>query len=90
MNPLSEKAQAGIWIINADGRTVYANDRMAEILGASVSEMIGQPSFTYVFPEDVAAAQRLFDFKKRGDSSPFRFLMAAPPQKGCAISTRNA
>ena len=37
--------------------------------------MIGQASFTYVFPEDTDAAQRLFDAKKRGDSKPFHFRL---------------
>jgi len=46
---------------------------MAEILRTSPSEMIGHPSFAYVFPEDEEAAQRLFDGKKRGDIDPFHF-----------------
>ncbi len=68
-------AQSGIWIIDSSARTVFANERMAEILGVTVTEIAGQHSFDYVFPEDAAAAQRLFDSKKRGDSSPFRFRL---------------
>ena len=48
---------------------------MGEILGAVPAEMIGEPSFTYLFPEDVAAAQRLFDAKSGGDSKPFHFRL---------------
>ena len=48
---------------------------MAEILGTTPSEMRGQPSFGYVFPEDIAAAQRLFDFKKTGNRAPFHFRL---------------
>lgn len=48
---------------------------MAEILGTAPSEMVGQPSFTYVFPEDASAAQRLFESKKRGDANPFHFKL---------------
>ena len=70
-----EKRQDGIWIIDAEGRTVYANDGMAEILGTSPSEMVGHPSFAYVFPEDVPDAQRLFDFKKQGSANPFHFKL---------------
>ena len=65
----------GIWIIDADAKTAYANERMAEILGTSPPEMVGRPSFTYVFPEDVAAAQRLFSAKTRGDTKPFHFKL---------------
>ena len=35
--------QDGIWIIDADGKTSYANDRMADILGARPEDMVGQP-----------------------------------------------
>jgi len=65
----------GIWIIDRDGNTLYANDRMAAILGTTAPEMRGQPSFTYVFADDTAAAQQLFDRKKQGDSSSFRFRL---------------
>jgi hypothetical protein len=34
----------------------HGGERMAEILGTSPSEMVGRPSFAYVFPEDVEAA----------------------------------
>jgi PAS domain S-box-containing protein len=65
----------GIWIIDAEAQTMFANERMAEILGTSPAEMIGQPSFAYVFAEDVESAQRLFDMKKGGSAKPFRFRL---------------
>src|SRR3954452_16743843 len=65
----------GLWIINTEAETVYASDHMAEVLGTSTSEMKRQPSFGYVFPEDVAAAQRLFNFKMAGDRAPFQFRL---------------
>jgi PAS domain S-box-containing protein len=77
------KQKDGIWIIDLEAQTVYANQRMAEILGTSTSEMIGRPSFTYVFPEDAQAAQQLFTAKKHGDSSPFHFKLRR--QDGSAI-----
>jgi PAS domain S-box-containing protein len=70
-----EKLHDGIWIIDTNANTTYANDRMAEILGTSSAEMIGHASFEYVFPEDVDAAQRLFDAKMRGDPKPFHFKL---------------
>src|SRR5262245_52514820 len=65
----------GIWIIDVEGKTVFANLRMAEILGTSPSEMIGQNSFEYVYPEDLPAATRLFDAKAQGDARAFRFKL---------------
>ena len=65
----------GIWIIGEDAKTTYANERMAEILGTSLSEMIGRDSFAYIFPEDLDEARRLFGAKTRGDTKPFHFKL---------------
>src|SRR5450631_933316 len=78
-----ENDRDGIWIIGADAKTTYANERMAEILGTSPSEMVGRASFAYVFPEDVDAAQRLFDSKTRGDTRPFSLQVAPKGRLGC-------
>jgi PAS domain S-box-containing protein len=65
----------GIWIIDSNAITLYVNGTMAEILGTSTADLMGNPSFQYVYPEDVTAAQRLFDSKQRGDSAPFHFRL---------------
>jgi PAS domain S-box-containing protein len=70
-----ERHQDGIWIIDVDAQTVYASERMAEILGTTPSEMIGKGSFSYVFPEDAETARRLFEAKVRGDTNPFHFKL---------------
>lgn len=73
--PETKPVKDGLWIIDADAHTVYASESMAEILGTSPGEMVGHPSFEYVFPEDAGAAQKLFDSKKRGDFSAFHFRL---------------
>jgi PAS domain S-box-containing protein len=73
----------GIWIIDIEAKTVYANHRMAAILGTSPSEMLGRGSFEYVFPEDRNAAQSLFNFKKGGDVDTFQFRLRR--QDGSAV-----
>ena len=70
-----QERKDGIWIIDADASTLYANGAMAEILGEDPSRLIGKPSFAYVFPEDLPAAMELFEKKQKGDSSPFRFRL---------------
>jgi PAS domain S-box-containing protein len=65
----------GIWTINAEGRTVFANKPMVQILGTTVSAMIGQSSFDFVFPEDLEAAKRLFEIKRGGDTQSFQFRL---------------
>jgi hypothetical protein len=37
--------------------------------------MIGNPSSSYVYPEDADAAQRLFDVKKEGHATAFHFRL---------------
>jgi len=68
-------ARDGIWIIDSDASTLYANAAMAEILGEEAPQLIGKPSFDFLFPEDLAAAQQLFDSKQRGSMTPFRFRL---------------
>ncbi len=70
-----KEVQDGIWIIDSNASTLYANAAMAEILGEEPSRLIGKPSFAYVFPEDLPAAQQLFENKQRGDASPFQFRL---------------
>ncbi len=65
----------GIWIIDAEAKTTFASERMAEILGTTPTELAGKSSFEYLFPEDVDAAQKLFESKIRGDSKPFHFRL---------------
>ena len=69
------KTHDGIWIIDADARTTYVNDRMAEILAVSPVEILGQNSLDYIFPEDADRAQGLFEAKKTGDANSFRFRL---------------
>ncbi len=69
------KQREGIWIIDAEGKTVFANDSMAEILHTTTADMIGKGSFSFVFPEDLPAAQRLFSSKQAGSSAAFHFKL---------------
>jgi PAS domain S-box-containing protein len=74
----------GIWIIDDTARTVYANDRMAEILGISTSELAGAHSFDFIFSDDTEDAARLFNSKKAGSLEPFRFKLRR--RDGSAVS----
>ena len=65
----------GLWIIDADGKTVFANESMAQILGTTTDDLSGQDSFSFIFVEDLAAAQRLFAAKQAGSTAPFHFKL---------------
>ena|SRR4030088_374055 len=60
----------GIWIVDATGKTVFADDQMASILGvATRSELLANPSSAYVFPEDFDTVLRMFDSQKHGETA---------------------
>ena len=71
----TKKQPDGIWIIDGEGKTVYANESMADILGTTPATIVGEDSFLYVFPDDLPAAQRLFSSKQAGSSAPFHFKL---------------
>ena len=69
------KPREGIWTIDHEGKTLFASEAMASLLGTTVDELIGKPSFDYVYAEDMPGAQRLFELKSRGDMNPFEFRL---------------
>lgn len=44
--------EEGIWLCDADDRTTYVNERMADALGYKREELLGQPILQYVVPEE--------------------------------------
>lgn len=70
-----DTAGEGIWMIDAEARTLFVNRWMAEMLGCSREEIIGKASLDYVYDEDRAEAARKFEDKKRGDKEPFDFRL---------------
>lgn len=70
-----ETGLEGIWIVAPEGETLFANQRMAEIFGCTVDEMIGHSSFDFVFAEDEASARQRYASGRRGVSidADFRF-----------------
>jgi PAS domain S-box-containing protein len=57
---LVETAQEGIWSVDALGRTEYINQRMAEMLGYALQDLLGRSVFDFTFEEDRDTAMRLF------------------------------
>ena len=38
---LADSSRDGLWLLDGQGRTLYANDRMAELLGYTPDELAG-------------------------------------------------
>jgi len=70
-----EAVPEGIWVVDPEGRTIFSNRRMAEILGTAYESMPGQSCFGCVFPDELADAQRHFARTLAGDTRPFEFRL---------------
>jgi PAS domain S-box-containing protein len=73
---LVELAQEGIWAIDADGNTTYANPRMTGIFGYSPEEMMGRHLFSFTDERGKEIAQMELDRRKQGikERHDFEFL----------------
>jgi PAS domain S-box-containing protein len=47
----------GIWVLDADDRTTFVNDRMAAILGSSSEAMLGAPVDAFLDPDALVATR---------------------------------
>ena len=65
----------GVWVVDPEGRTIFNNKRMAELLGAATDSLSEQSCFDCVFPEDMAEAQRQFAEGMGGKRTPFDFRL---------------
>jgi PAS domain S-box-containing protein len=86
-----QTANEGIWLVNTQAKTLYINERMADMLGYTVEEMVGRAVPEFVFPEDMPKAQERigknlqgtfeqFDFRfRRKDGRPLDVLASTSP-----------
>jgi PAS domain S-box-containing protein len=56
-----ETATEGIWILDVEGRTSFANGRLARMLGYEVPELIDRPFLNFVHSGSRALAEKCFD-----------------------------
>jgi len=70
-----ETAGEGIWLIDAEGITTYANPRMAEMLGYAVEEMTGHSFYEFMDTKAKAEAEGYFERRRLGikEEHDFRF-----------------
>jgi len=83
---LVENAWEGIWAIDQNAITTYANQRMADILGYSVEEMLGQHLFSFMDEQGIELAKFYLKRREEGikEEHPFEFLR----KDGTRIYTR--
>ncbi|MBU1750031.1 MAG: PAS domain S-box protein, partial [Chloroflexi bacterium] len=70
-----ETANEGIWLIDQDSRTSFVNQKMADMLGYTVAEMLGQALFDFMDDEGRVIAEANVERRKRGiaEQHDFKF-----------------
>lgn len=68
-----ETANEGIWLLDSGQRTVYANQRMASMLGYRTSEMMELEYMVFCFPEDLETLRGHVATNLAGGAEQFHF-----------------
>jgi len=68
-----ETAWEGVWVLNAQAKISYVNQRMLEVLGYTVLEMLGYPLFNFIDNADRAEVEQYFKQPKQGVKKQHRF-----------------
>lgn len=84
-----ETTNEGVWIIDADNRTIYANDRMAQILGRRRASLTRRPVRDFVRSEDIRAMDEKLAGRREGipEQDEFRLLCADGSDRWVIVST---
>jgi PAS domain S-box-containing protein len=65
--------QEGVWLIDEDANTVFANAAMAQMLGYAVDEMVGKHLFTFMDESNIKVAKRNLERRRRGIKEQHEF-----------------
>lgn len=68
-----ETAQEGIWLIDANHKTTFVNDKMCEIFGYSREEMMDQDIFYFMDEEGKEMAMSSMEKRKPGIAGHYHF-----------------
>jgi PAS domain S-box-containing protein len=63
-----ETANEGIWVVGADLRTTYVNEKLAEMLGYSRDEMIGKYGRDFTNNENEGILEQTLEERQKGIS----------------------
>jgi diguanylate cyclase (GGDEF)-like protein/PAS domain S-box-containing protein len=70
-----ETTSEGVWIIDAENQTVFANTRMADLLGYNLDEILNQPVLTFVHEQWQAIATVSIVHLRKGNRETFDFQL---------------
>jgi len=68
-----ETAHEGIWVLDAQAKTIFANPAIAAMLQTSVKAMMGRSLFDYITPDNQLLAEGLLARRRAGESERHEF-----------------
>jgi PAS domain S-box-containing protein len=78
-----ESAQEGIWLVDAAGRTTFANARMADLLGYSRAEMFGRTLYDFMDAPARAEAEQNLERRRHGVTEQHEFRLRRKDGRYC-------
>ena len=72
---LIETATEGIWILDAEARTTYVNEKMAEMLGYSQEEMIDRFAWDFADEEGKTILKMNMEKRRQGINETYEFKL---------------
>ncbi|WP_416360999.1 sensor histidine kinase [Microcoleus sp. FACHB-672] len=84
-----ETATEGIWVLDAEGNTNFANQQVAQMLGSTPEEMIGQPLFAFMDEEGKAISLENMERRRQGikEQHDFKFYRKDGSHLWAIVST---
>jgi two-component system, cell cycle sensor histidine kinase and response regulator CckA len=61
----------GIWAMDGEFRTTFANEQMAAILGYRIDEMLGKSVDSFMFDEDLGDHNEKMEARRRGENQTY-------------------
>ena len=76
LRKLVSTAHEGIWVLDAEDRTSFVNDRLAAMLGYSIEEMLGRPVYDFLTEHGCSIARSRLASRRSGvsDSQEVRVI----------------
>ncbi len=65
---IAETASEGVWMLDSQLLTCFVNQRMAELLGYTIGEMVGKPVLDFLYEEDFEQKRADLERMKKGVS----------------------
>jgi PAS domain S-box-containing protein len=76
-----ELAEEGVWVIDSEAKTTYANQAMARMLGYTEAQMLGRPIFDFMDEADHQVASSNVERRKQGTGEKQEFKLKAKDGK---------